>query len=64
MKKKIIIFLVCLVFVLAIVAGMRTFSGEDGWICTENGWEKHGQPSEPMPESFCSVSESEFENIE
>lgn len=32
---------------------IRLLAGEDGWICSEGRWIKHGAPSAPMPNSPC-----------
>jgi len=54
MEKKIIITLLgAVVIILAVVAGVRFFSGEDNWICENNQWVKHGNPTAPMPTSGC-----------
>ena len=54
MEKKIIITLLgAAVIILAVVAGVRFFSGEDNWICENNQWVKHGNPIAPMPTSGC-----------
>ena len=57
-KKKVIIWLAGSILVLLVLAGIRFFSGEDDWICTENGWMKHGHPSQLMPEFGCESYEA------
>lgn len=47
-----------LVLGLALVVGatlIRIGLGgpEDTWICSENGWVRHGDPSQAMPETGC-----------
>lgn len=50
MKKSIILSLFCLL----ILSGCgKLVSSEDGWLCTDNGWLKHGNPSTPMPSESC-----------
>ena len=34
---------------------IRTWSGEDDWICDGEKWVKHGNPSAPMPTSGCGL---------
>lgn len=48
--KYVYIGLVLVVLVLALVRGL---SGEDDWVCREGQWVRHGNPSNPMPESIC-----------
>ena len=39
---------------LGIVASMVRFSTpEDGWICDNGKWVKHGQPTSAMPKTVC-----------
>ena len=62
MNKKLAIVLV-IVFVAAIlvVAGLRFLSGdEDTWLCVNNVWVKHGQPSAPAPTTSCGQEEKMF----
>jgi len=51
MKKFFLFILILfgLLFVIRFVIG----GSEDGWICVEGNWVKHGNPSAPMPESGC-----------
>jgi uncharacterized membrane protein len=45
---------VAVAIILGIAAiGLRLFSGEDGWICKNGQWIKHGQPSYPAPQTEC-----------
>ncbi|MCX6796706.1 MAG: GerMN domain-containing protein [Candidatus Falkowbacteria bacterium] len=56
MQKKIIIITILgvVVILLFIIVGIRIFSGpEDTWLCANNQWVKHGNPSAPMPTSGC-----------
>jgi hypothetical protein len=51
MKKIVLIIIVVLLswlFVRFVIGGP-----EDDWICVNNEWIKHGNPSAPMPESGC-----------
>ena len=53
-KKYWIYFLIALILAfLFIVSTLRLFSGEDGWLCENGAWQKHGQPRAEMPESIC-----------
>ena len=45
---------VLLVILLSIVA-LRFSSPEDTWICVNNAWVKHGNPSAPAPTSGCGI---------
>ena len=53
--KKFIFTVFVLAFFLAIflIAGVRSFSGEDNWICDNGQWVKHGNPSFSSPEAEC-----------
>ncbi|MFA6394260.1 MAG: Gmad2 immunoglobulin-like domain-containing protein [Patescibacteria group bacterium] len=42
-----------LLIILVFVFGARIFSGEDGWICSEGKWVRHGHPSSPAPDTLC-----------
>lgn len=54
MKKASLVAGIILVIVV-VLAGVRFIGNdsEDGWICTESGWVKHGNPSAPMPAQPC-----------
>lgn len=54
LEKKIayVVVGVLLILLLAIF-GLRLISGEDGWLCQDGHWVKHGQPSSPMPTLEC-----------
>lgn len=57
-------FLWVLVLILAIsgatVVGLRLGSGdEDTWLCQNNQWIKHGNPSAPMPTTACISSDNQ-----
>jgi len=47
------IVLIVAVILAAAVVGLRLLSGEDGWICENGQWVKHGSPSFPAPQSTC-----------
>ncbi len=42
-----------MILLLFLLAGLRLFSGEDDWICTNGTWIKHGNPSFPAPAIQC-----------
>lgn len=53
-KKKWIFFLLVSLFAVILAVGvLRTFSGEDNWICEDGTWQKHGQPNFPAPTVEC-----------
>lgn len=54
--KNRILFLVIIV-VLGALFLIRGLSKEDGWICVDDAWVKHGHPSAPAPTSGCGVAE-------
>lgn len=56
MKNSLKLFLVLFIIFIVAIAGIRTFSGEDSWICVNDQWTKHGNPSTPMPKEFCQKS--------
>ena len=51
--KKLGIFLFLLLLAGAAVFWIRFFGAEDGWICVNESWVKHGNPSTPAPETGC-----------
>jgi hypothetical protein len=54
MRIKIMLSIAIALFVaVAVVAGIRFFSGEDDWICVQGAWVQHGHPSAPMPVTPC-----------
>jgi len=53
MNKSIIPAVVIVAGAVILVAGIRGLSGEDDWICGNDGWVKHGNPSAPMPTEAC-----------
>jgi len=51
MLKKVIIIAVVIIVILF---GLMVWRGsEDTWLCTEDGWVKHGSPSAEMPTVAC-----------
>lgn len=42
-----------LVIAIALVIGLRLFSGEDNWMCENGAWVPHGHPSFPAPTVPC-----------
>ena len=56
--KVAIVLLAIFVVFMIVVAGVRFLSGdEDGWLCSNGQWMKHGNPSAPMPVSGCGVAQ-------
>ncbi|HOX95952.1 MAG TPA: hypothetical protein PLI45_01085 [Candidatus Woesebacteria bacterium] len=53
---KIKIILVLSLIAIAVIFGLRLLSPEDSWICVDGSWQKHGQPSTPMPTTECFLS--------
>lgn len=45
--------LIIAIILAATVAGLRLLSGEDGWMCENGQWTKHGNPSFPAPQTKC-----------
>jgi len=42
-----------IIIALVLLAGMRTISGEDDWICKDGKWVMHGKPSSIRPTTNC-----------
>lgn len=42
-----------IIFVLFPHLGAQFLSGEDGWICQDGEWVKHGNPAGPAPTALC-----------
>jgi uncharacterized protein len=57
-KKYFIHATVILILVFGIILLLRFVIGgpEDNWICVNNQWVKHGNPSQPMPTSGCGLT--------
>ena len=51
MSKKIIILIIIIFIALLILVIAR--GPEDTWLCTTDGWVKHGVPSAEMPAEAC-----------
>ena len=51
--KKLHFLTLLLVLTLTLVGCARLLSGEDDWLCTDQGWVKHGNPSAAMPTEPC-----------
>jgi hypothetical protein len=53
--KTTIVILSVLVVILLVAVGALLFlrGGEDGWLCQNGQWVKHGRPSKPMPQTPC-----------
>jgi hypothetical protein len=56
MKKNTIIILAIVVVILGSLFVLRLVSPEDNWICVDNSWVKHGNPSAPKPANGCGDS--------
>lgn len=52
MKNK-LVFLIPVILLVGVFAIFRLWSSEDGWICKDGQWVKHGNPSSPMPQKPC-----------
>lgn len=57
MRKSTITIIVVVAIAAIFLIIMRLSSPEDGWICNQNGWTKHGNPTMPMPTTHC-INES------
>ncbi|HOX60703.1 MAG TPA: GerMN domain-containing protein [Candidatus Magasanikbacteria bacterium] len=55
MRKSTITIIVVVAIATIFLIVMRLSTPEDGWICNENGWVKHGKPSMPMPTTQCII---------
>jgi hypothetical protein len=54
MKKTSKILAIILICILGLFIVRFLFGGnEDTWICKDNQWIKHGNPSSPMPSISC-----------
>lgn len=56
MKKNTIIILAVFIVFLGLLFVVRLISPEDTWICVDNNWVKHGNPSSPKPANGCGDS--------
>lgn len=50
--------LVVALIIAAVVFGIRLFTPEDSWVCENGAWQKHGNPSSPMPTAVCESSQT------
>lgn len=57
--NKKFLFLILLCFILLIVALVFIRGDEDTWLCQNNQWVKHGNPSVPMPTDGCNPKPTE-----
>lgn len=52
--KVAIVFLAIFTVLVIIIAGVRFLSGdEDGWLCSQGQWIRHGNPGSPKPAKGC-----------
>lgn len=54
-NKVILIGVGFLVIAIGIIIILRFSNPEDVWICTRDGWVKHGNPADEMPKAGCEV---------
>ena len=54
-----VLFIAALIILTILV--LRVISDEDNWLCTSNGWFKHGNPTGPQPKTVCSQAQSPVE---
>jgi uncharacterized membrane protein len=52
-RKFIMISVMAMIFIVLAFAGLRIFSGEDDWICSNGKWIEHGHPDFPAPTAEC-----------
>jgi len=65
MSKKFLVIIGIVLVLAAVVASIRIFSGdEDGWLCQDGKWIKHGNPSVPMPSWSCQDDNTKKENTD
>jgi len=51
--KNLYVIVGIILLAIFVVAGLRLFTGEDGWICDNGQWVEHGHPETPMPTTIC-----------
>ncbi len=57
MKSLPVSLIVVIVVGLAGLVAIRFLGGdEDTWVCTNNQWVRHGNPSSPMPQTVCGIA--------
>lgn len=52
-KRNMYLIFGAVAFLFLVVVSLRSFSGEDGWICEKGNWVKHGSPNFPAPTTVC-----------
>lgn len=52
-QNKYAVFLAIALSVMAIIFTLRLFSGEEGYICQDGAWVRHGQPDFAAPSAPC-----------
>jgi hypothetical protein len=62
-KENIKLIIAIIIVVLVVIFLVRLLSGEDGWVCKDGKWEKHGNPRMPKPEKICDNTKSYWEQI-
>ena len=55
-NKVVLVGVGLLIIAIGIVIILRFSTPEDTWLCTENGWEKHGNPKTEMPKVECVIT--------
>ena len=59
-RNKILVVVGVTIFVLlSTLLAIRFLSGEDGWLCVDNQWVRHGNPRESAPENGCGAVKKE-----
>jgi len=55
MKRLLLTIFVTLILAVSVVFTLRFVIGgdEDTWLCGKDGWQKHGNPRNPMPAKTC-----------
>lgn len=61
-KKLIIITSAVIIIILIALFSIRSFSGEDNWICQNGSWIRHGNPSSPEPSTPCGENKWSCQN--
>lgn len=62
-QKRLWIIIILLVVLAGVVLTARFFLGgdEDTWLCQDESWIKHGNPTAPMPTSGCGQEDQQTE---
>ncbi len=58
MTKKVVIVFGIIIFILLVVVAILRAVGEDSWICQNNQWVKHGNPTSAMPTTPCGTNQN------